>query len=519
MHDIGLPFEESLEGLIKSKHPDVPFYSTVNGRPCAKNDCFDPSYWRENLESVVLFNTAVQSIIEETSNPKTFLEIGPHCALEGPLRQIFGSHEPRNTYVPTVIRGQDGVESMLTTAGKLHLRNIPIAFSAINPKGTVLTDLPIYPWHHEEVHWSESRLSKEWRLRKFPRHELLGSRVLEANDLQPMWRNVIHLDEVPWISDHRIWEDIVFPAAGFLAMVIEALRQVTGIERNFSMKQVAICKALVMTDVEGIEITTSLRPKRLTTSEDSPWFEFSIAAFTGDRWEKHCSGEAVGESRLEGAMPQSHFNFRKVSSTKWYQTLGEAGLNYSGMFRGMSDIEAGTSKQAANAIIDMPTDTYPVHPVTLDLSLQLFSVAMANGISGRFDKVLMPTWIERLEISAGSPPFCAQAVTTFMSRKKISGYVIARTKDNIPRLLMSGVQMSPLDVDQEITQSDRTPIAQQEWGPSVDFVKANDLITPTSKKRSSRLLCEKLATLCMIEHRDRLKTLQTPLPYMLKYRA
>ena len=59
--------------------------------------------------------------------------------------------------------------------------------------------------------------------------------------MEPTWRNILHLDEVPWISDHRIHNDIIFSAAGFIAMAIEAIRQIKAIERDFSLGHLEIC--------------------------------------------------------------------------------------------------------------------------------------------------------------------------------------------------------------------------------------------------------------------------------------
>jgi hypothetical protein len=57
------------------------------------------------------------------------------------------------------------------------------------------------------------------RFRKFKRHELLGSRTLESTDIEPSWRNVLRLEDVPWLADHKIVEDIVFPCAGYVGDV------------------------------------------------------------------------------------------------------------------------------------------------------------------------------------------------------------------------------------------------------------------------------------------------------------
>lgn len=88
----------------------------------------------------------------------------------------------------------------------------------------VLIKLPPYSWHHEAEHWNESRTVRKWCTRKIPRHELLGIRVLEDNELGPIWRNEFRIEDVPWVSDHKIVQDIVFPPAGYIAMAGEAIR-------------------------------------------------------------------------------------------------------------------------------------------------------------------------------------------------------------------------------------------------------------------------------------------------------
>ena len=43
--------------------------------------------------------------------------------------------------------------------------------------GNVLTDLPASPWTHKTSLWNESRLSKNHRFRRFPRHDLLKALI------------------------------------------------------------------------------------------------------------------------------------------------------------------------------------------------------------------------------------------------------------------------------------------------------------------------------------------------------
>jgi acyl transferase domain-containing protein len=144
------------------------------------------AYCRANLESPVLSNFAIELCLAAQIQDQVFLEARPHSALSGPIRQILKASGRANvTYVTALTRGDDCTKSVLKMAGELHLQNINLDFAKTVGKEKVLTDLPLYQWHHSQVYWGESRVSKEWRLRKFLLHELLGARILKGSDLQP----------------------------------------------------------------------------------------------------------------------------------------------------------------------------------------------------------------------------------------------------------------------------------------------------------------------------------------------
>jgi acyl transferase domain-containing protein len=349
MVEFGSEYYNLIERQIAARQPKVPFYSSVTGKILDKSETLGPTYWRTNLESPVLFNSAVTAILLDQPENSLYLEIGPHSALSGPLRQIFKATSTQSIYESTLIRGKDCVESMLTTAGQLYSHAVSIDFSALNPSGTVLTNLPIYPWHHDRNFCGESRVSREWRFRKYAHHDILGSRVTEGNDLEPIWRNVFGLDNVPWVRDHKILDDIVFPAAAYIAMAGEAVRQITSTDK-FSLRHIVIGRALVLHESETIEIVTNMRPLRLTDTLDSAWFEFNISSYSGTTWTKNCSGQVRGGSyNNDRDMVEIISLPIVVSAPKWYQTMRKIGLNYGTAFQCMSSITASPNDRMAAA--------------------------------------------------------------------------------------------------------------------------------------------------------------------------
>ena len=59
---------------------------------------------------------------------------------------------------------------------------------------------------------------------------------------------MLKVKDVPWLESHKLGEDIVFPAAGFIAMAIEGICQVMDIKRQqrprITLRNVNVIKAL-----------------------------------------------------------------------------------------------------------------------------------------------------------------------------------------------------------------------------------------------------------------------------------
>ena len=172
-----------------------------------------PDYWRANLENPVQFHKAIKNIAG-TGNYH-LIEIGPHSALQLPIKQIrsfLGLSDDDLPYSPTLLRGKNADICMKNLAGELYLSRHPVDFLAVNDirppshknGASVVHDLPPYHWSYGPLLWNEPRSSIDLRNRKYVRHELLGSETLAANGIERCWRNILKPSEVPWMEDHRV---------------------------------------------------------------------------------------------------------------------------------------------------------------------------------------------------------------------------------------------------------------------------------------------------------------------------
>lgn len=178
MRAVELEYLDAIKA-IPSANPETLFFSSVTG---TKLDGIrlDASYWAQNLVSPVLFSQAASELLKEVPSA-VLVEIGPHSALAGPLRQIIKANNITGTdYVSTLIRKQDALYALLQCSGRLFQCGVDLDFAAVVPRAQVLVDLPTYPWQREGNYWAESRLSRGWRQRAHPKHDPLGTRIVEV---------------------------------------------------------------------------------------------------------------------------------------------------------------------------------------------------------------------------------------------------------------------------------------------------------------------------------------------------
>ncbi len=530
--------------LAKPSTSDVVFFSSVTGKLLEQSDSLTARYWQSNLESPVLFRTAVANFLAYhtgdserlgRSNDLVFLECGPHSALAGPLRQILTEVSTNKPYASLLTRGKNAQESFLTAIGQLYCQNIPIDFDSLtNPMGdaSVLTDLDPYPYHHDGSFMYESRLSKEWRLREFPKHELLGLRVPESTHTEPCWRNMFHLSHVPWVRDHNIKGDVIFPCAGYVGMVGEAVRQLItagNVNTNFAgftLRGVSVKTAMVLNDSKPTEIVTSLKRYRLTEQLESVWYEFTVSSHNGNAWLQHCIGQvrAVEESGRKLSLPEPLP--RKVSSQKLYTKIAEIGANYGPYFQGLAEISSATNEctAAGKAIDTIATDDeaiYSVHPTKIDFFLQLSSVSASMGILRMCQTMRVPTAIDEMKIWNMPGDLFMNITTTAKLNGQVSGHGQAISTGGDVALTVKGVSLSLLEEDESNNPKDPHAAAKLEWQPDLDFLDASKLIQPITSADVTEYTSwlQRLNALCSQEALLKLSLLNTDRSHMEKFRS
>lgn len=504
MADVGDHYHSLLVDCVREKRPTKLFFSSVTGGPVDFG--LGPKYWQNNMESPVLFKSAVSHVLRHRIGANAvFLEVGPHSALAGPLRQVLAHEGSKASYVSTMTRYRNCSETFISALGSLWSLQVPLALEVLFPSGSCLTDLPPYPWDHEESYWYESRLSKEFRHRKYSHCDLLGSRVLESTDLEPAWRNVFHLDNTPWIRDHKVESDVVFPFAGYIAMAGEAIRQIDGTNADgFRLRRILVSTALILSDDKTTETITTLRRQRLTDTLDSQWWEFSISSHNGRAWIQHCTGEAaIYSDHLTSRQPPQTFT-KKIIMRKWFHTLQRAGLDLGPAFQRLEDVSAATTAQQARGTVrnkNFDTDRYHLHPTAVDAALQLVGVAFARG-EPRKHKTRLPTTCDEIHISRTPIDFAVEAAAKVHGSTVVGD--IRGFADGKTILRISGLKLASIDSGDVSVTENTHAAARQTWGPDVDFMNTDLMIKLTRPFPTLDLALEELTDLCLLQIQNQL---------------
>ncbi|KAI0508642.1 hypothetical protein F5B22DRAFT_658952 [Xylaria bambusicola] len=478
----------------------------------------DLAYWVLNLTSPVKFSPSFSRILRYLNSQPLCIEVGPHSQMAGPVRQICAAHRLECIYVPVMVRFTDCLSSLLSAIGQLFQYNVDLHVTAdtvLFPSGKTLVDLPPYPWDHSEEYWNESRVSYDFRFRKYGHHALLGVRVTESSSLEPTWRCVLDLEDEPWLKGHVVNTNIVFPFSGYVCMAGEAIRQISGIEQvGYKVKHIVVDTALVLVENKPVELITTLRRRRLTDTSHSEFYDFVISSYSGKEWAKHCEGSITTLHQRIKTTPNVTTLSRKVATSRWYEIMARVGLKYGDAFRGIKSLEASPSERRAVGIITGTVDgPFLFHPAVMDSAFQLMIAAGAKAASRHLTQLVVPTLIEEIDVFAMSESMVAEAWVC----PDLNDVGLECTSAENVVLRMKGVKLTSLESDQD-SEVDVHKAARMEFFPDIDFMDPTSLIRAPAMKRDSKVALEAIVLLSILDLADRLENLEPSQPHYRKYR-
>jgi acyl transferase domain-containing protein/NADPH:quinone reductase-like Zn-dependent oxidoreductase/acyl carrier protein/SAM-dependent methyltransferase len=389
-HPLMRPASEELEKALADLVPQadtVPFFSTVTGGRCPGETC-SAVHWGQGVRQPVQFASAVNALAE--FGVDVWLEIGAHPALVPSLNECLAG---RSAKVPVLssMRREREQESLMETAMDLQRAGVTLDFAAMTPSRRVLS-LPAYAWDKSRW-WNEASDWREGRLAPGGRG-LLDTRLPRAT---PTWTARLDARHMAFLKDHKVDSHVIFPAAGFVDLVLEAGVQLFE-GRAFVVEHFEIRKPLILPDpASGVHIELSYDTNERTFAiqsrfdQGAAWSLHVVGSMRGERTESVFAGTTWESAATPGTEP--------VEVEGFYRYMSDLGLRYGEEFRSIRELSAGAGHSAGRValseVIAARAGEYALHPVLLDGALQTFSAGAAT-IEARRSRMKLPVRFARI---------------------------------------------------------------------------------------------------------------------------
>ncbi len=387
-HPLMRPAAEALETALADLKPrpsGIPFFSTVMGDRCAGEWC-DAEYWARGVREPVRFASAVGALAD--FGVDLWLELNAHPALAHATQECLAARGAKVPVISSARRGRE-LEAIVEAAMDLHRAGVPLDFSAMTPSHQLLS-LPAYAWEKARW-WNEASEARDGRLAPGGRG-LLDARLPSAT---PTWNVRLDARHMAFLKDHKVENRLIFPAAAFVEMALEAGVQLFE-GRPFVVEDFEIRKPLILPDpVSGVRLEFSYSPGDRTFAIQSRFEQSS-------NWSLHVVGSLRSE-RTESAFASSTWeqpcDTESIAVDGFYQHMSNLGLRYGDEFRPIRELSAAagqsTGRVALSAAVAPRAGEYALHPVLFDGALQVFS-AGAMTIEDRRARMKLPVRFDRI---------------------------------------------------------------------------------------------------------------------------
>lgn len=530
--------------------------SSVTGEVVEANDVARKEYWVQNMVSPVRFASALKNAASTsvTENGKIahgmnklqiddFFEIGPHSALQRPIKDTLKSASRNGTagYTSALIRNVNAIQSFFNAMGYLYSRGHSVNMQTLNQLKestpllrTPLVDLPEYPFDHSASYWRESRVSRNYRFCEAPRNDFLGTRVPDWNPQEAKWRKRIKLSEDPWIGDHSIAHVNILPGAAMLVMALEAAKSVSRSQsersiRGYTLRDVSFSRALnISQDADGTEVEFYLRSGGQSTSRDKSWSDFRLYCIETDVWVEACRGRIQVSYHDEGGLVdqgrQLEEEWRRHASeltrirescthkadmARIYKALVPSGIEFGPAHQVIKECAYNDDMECFGEIDPhqwrvrarkFSQKDFTVHPTFLDGLFQIGLVAMTDGGAKIYPSVvagIRQIWIAEDESLA----FTTEAEATRMlvwNKSSLMG--LGCTASDVVALDPSG-QKSVIVLDglegKFLTEQDKKgPASRLCWNfdyrPDIELLSTEELLQQLKKGHSVKPAPEEL---------------------------
>ncbi|MFD5310178.1 SDR family NAD(P)-dependent oxidoreductase [Streptomyces ardesiacus] len=355
---------------VRPRDGEIAFYSATTG-DLLDGASLDAAYWFRNLRESVEFERTTRRLLK--IGITGFVEVSPHPVLTGAIEDTATSEGTTPVITGSLRRDDGGPRRFLHSAAVLHVSGVPVDLTAFLPAAPLL-DLPTYAFQHER-YWA-ARPAGQGADAAALGLGMVGHPLLDAVLEVPgrgatLVSGRLSAAGLPWLDDHRVFDQVLLPGTGLVEMAIRAGDQVG-------------CPVLEELVIQAPVPVDGMVPVRvvLDPPDDRGRRPVTVHARLrdGDEWTAHATGTLAPdgpagaqftEAGPAGAWPPP--GPVAVDADDAYATLAGRGLPYGPAFRGLRAVWRGDGEILAEAELPEPlrdeAGAYGLHPALLDACL------------------------------------------------------------------------------------------------------------------------------------------------------
>jgi NADPH:quinone reductase-like Zn-dependent oxidoreductase/SAM-dependent methyltransferase len=327
-----------------------------------------------------------------------------------------------------------------------------------------------------------------------------------------------------WLEDHKVNDTTIYPAAGMLAMVIEAAKELSeDFEQNitgYEIRDAVFHTPLVFPEATRVrETQISLRPISTAQIGENEWYDYRLyASKTDGEWEEICRGSVCVATeqlevdfddefrkqlhQLEGNISASMASCQnQIAPELLYKGLKAIGLDLGPSLQLLDQIRFNNTGKAvatvkksilSNATTaeskQTPVQDCVIHPTSLDSILQLVFVAWTRGGLDAAH-VMIPTRIDKMKISgitnaiSCSGPFTVCAQSNDVQEHHSLCTVSALSQDN-HSVIIQGAEFTTISDRQTTLQKKNENFHlcySMDWNVDLDTMSGTEILEHCSK--------------------------------------
>ncbi|EFA86495.1 putative polyketide synthase [Heterostelium album PN500] len=432
----------SLFPKIEHRAPQIPFYSTTNGKliDASNYNLLGVDYWWSNIRETVMFKEALGELVSNEQFDG-FVEISSHPIISFFVNHMIRERSTNHFIVPTMSRDSSNFDTLMTLFSKLSVNGYEISWDAIYlPRRHMAIKLPGRRWNMDS-YWVESTQAKVDRI-DLPKSASLTRKLVS---LTPSFEIRLDNPRFYYLADHRIQNQAIFPYALYLEVFYAAMSELKDQmpASHFELYDFEIKTALEI-DAKFTNVV------QINFSSDLTKFEIgSIVDTTVPiKWTIHASGKVAHvnsfkvKSTNNGNPLMNAINSanRIVKAKDFYRSITALGYNYGPSFQALvrSAILDSTSQvselqlpSTSDLEKHVTSDFAFIHPSVMDGVFQ----SCFTPIDHKREGLWIPQTFEKMSanltapIDIRTPIYSITKITNFKDKNTFV-CDIAVTKDN-----------------------------------------------------------------------------------------